>query len=218
MKLSKPKKLEDAAYQYCKDQILTKQWLPQTHITEIGLSKKLGISRTPIRQAFLRLEEEGYIEIEQNKGIRIQENQISLQGFQERLEFMELVLIDYLHFLQIKEIQFDTGSLESIMEQIQQLTDVENLEHFSKVEFDYWKDFYRYAKNSYTASLFLDTFRSIKGQTNSDIQEYMELSQSTKVRHFNRILNFLKNNDYPLARKEVRILINQLSLIAIQGI
>ena len=95
--MSKPKKLEDAAYQYSKDQILTKQWLPQTHITEIGLSKKLGISRTPIRQAFLRLEEEGYIVIEQNKGIRIRENQISLQGFQERLEFMELILIDFVN-------------------------------------------------------------------------------------------------------------------------
>lgn len=218
MKLSKPKKLEDAAYHYCKDQILTKQWLPQTHITEIGLSKKLGISRTPIRQAFLRLEEEGYIVIEQNKGIRIQENQISLQGFHERLEFMELVLIDYLHFLQIKEIQFDTDSLESIMDQIQPLTNAEELKRFSLVEFDYWKDFYRYAKNGYTTSLFLDTFRSIKGQTNEDIQEYMQLSQSTKVKHFKRILIFLKTSDYALARKEVRILINQLSLIAIQGI
>ena len=216
--MSKPKKLEDAAYQYSKDQILTKQWLPQTHITEIGLSKKLGISRTPIRQAFLRLEEEGYIIIEQNKGIRIRENQISLQGFQERLEFMELILIDYLHFLQIKEIQFDTDSLEKLVDQIGQLTDVKELGKFSVVEFEYWKTFYRYAKNSYTTALFLDTFRSIKGQTNEEIKEYMQLSQLTKVKHFNRIVVFLKNGEYALARKEVRILINQLSLIVIQGI
>ncbi|MGB7367237.1 GntR family transcriptional regulator [Carnobacterium jeotgali] len=216
--MSKPKKLEDAAYQYSKDQILTKQWLPQTHITEIGLSKKLGISRTPIRQAFLRLEEEGYIVIEQNKGIRIRENQISLQGFQERLEFMELILIDYLHFLQIKEIQFDTDSLEKLVDQIRQLTDVKELGKFSVVEFEYWKTFYRYAKNRYTTALFLDTFRSIKGQTNEEINEYMQLSQLTKVKHFNQIVIFLKNGEYALARKEVRILINQLSLITIQGI
>lgn len=216
--MSKPKKLEDAAYQYSKDQILTKQWLPQTHITEIGLSKKLGISRTPIRQAFLRLEEEGYIVIEQNKGIRIRENQISLQGFQERLEFMELILIDYLHFLQIKEIQFDTDSLEKLVDQIGQLTDVKELGEFSVVEFEYWKTFYRYAKNSYTTALFLDTFRSMKGQTNEEIKEYMQLSQLTKVKYFNQIVIFLKNGEYALARKEMRILINQLSLIAIQGI
>lgn len=217
-KMSKPKKLVEAAYQYSKEQILTKQWLPQTHITEIGLSKKLGISRTPIRQAFLRLEEEGYIVIEQNKGIRIRENQISLQGFHERLEFMELLSIDYLHFLQIKEIQFNTDTLETIMDQLKRITYVKENEVFSDIEFDYWTSFYHYAKNTYTTSLFLDTFRSINGQVDQEIQGLLQVSQPTRIKHFNQILIFLKQNDYALARKEVRILINQLSLIAIQGI
>lgn len=217
-KLSKPKKLVETVYQYSKDQILTKQWLPQTHITEIGLSKKLGISRTPIRQAFLRLEEEGYIAIEPNKGIRICENQISLQGFQERLEFMELILIDYLHFLQIKEIQFDATTLEEIVDRLKKQAYVRELEVFSSIEFEYWKSLYRYAKNTYTTSLFMEMIRSINGQTNEEIKGFLQISQATKVKHFNNILNLLKSNNYALARKEVRILINQLSLIAIQGI
>lgn len=216
--MSKPKKLEDTVYHYSINQISTKQWLPQTHITEIGLSEKLGISRTPIRQAFLRLEEEGYIVIEPNKGIRIQEKQISLQGFQEQLEFMELVMIDYLHFLQIREIQFNTDCLENTIDQINQVTDAKELEVFLTIEFDYLKGLFRYTKNSYTTSLFLDTFRSIKEQKNQDMKEYLQLSQSTKIKHFNQIVLFLKTDDYALARKEVRILINQLSLIAIQGI
>jgi DNA-binding GntR family transcriptional regulator len=216
--VSKPKKLEDRVYQYSINQISTKQWLPQTHITEIGLSKKLGISRTPIRQAFLRLEEEGYIVIEPNKGIRIQEKQISIQGFQEQLEFMELVMIDHLHFLQIREIQFNTDRLENTIDQINQTTDPKEIEAFLTIEFDYLKGLFRYTKNSYTTSLFLDTFRSIREQTNEEIKEYLKLSQATKIKHFNQIVLFLKSNDYALARKEVRILINQLSLIAIQGI
>ena len=217
-KLSKPKKLVETVYQYSKDQILTKQWPPQTHITEIGLSKKLGISRTPIRQAFLRLEEEGYIAIEPNRGIRICENQISLQGFQERLEFMELILIDYLHFLQIKEIQFDATHLEEIVDQLKKQAYVRELEIFSAIEFKYWKSLYRYAKNTYTTSLFMETIRSINGQTNEEIIGFLQISQATKVKHFNNILSLLKTSNYVLARKEVRILINQLSLIAIQGI
>ncbi|AGY82027.1 GntR family transcriptional regulator [Carnobacterium inhibens] len=216
--MSKPKKLVETVYQYSKDQILTKQWLPQTHITEIGLSKKLGISRTPIRQAFLRLEEEGYIAIEPNKGIRICENQISLQGFQERLEFMELVLIDYLHFLQIKEIQFDATTLEEIVDRLKKQAYVREFEVFSSIEFEYWKSLYRYAKNTYTTSLFMEMIRSINGQTNEEIKGFLQISQATKVKHFNNILSLLKSNNYALARKEVRILINQLSLIAIQGI
>lgn len=216
--MSKPKKLEETAYQHSKNKILTKQWLPQMHITESELSKKLGISRTPIRQAFLRLEEEGYIVIEPNKGIRIQEKQISLQEFHEQLDFMELILIDHLHFLQIKEIQFDTDRLENTIDQINRVTDVKELQAFLTFEFEYLEGLFRYTKNSYATSLFLDTFRSIKEQNNEEIKEYLKLSQSTKVKHFNQIVLFLKNNDYPLARKEVRILINQLSLIAIQGI
>ena len=216
--MSKPKKLVETVYQYSKDQILTKQWLPQTHITEIGLSKKLGISRTPIRQAFLRLEEEGYIAIEPNKGIRICENQISLQGFQERLEFMELILIDYLHFLQIKEIQFDATTLEEIVDRLKKQAHVREFEVFSSIDFEYWKSLYRYAKNTYTTSLFMEMIRSINGQTNEEIKGFLQISQATKVKHFNNILSLLKSNNYALARKEVRILINQLSLIAIQGI
>ncbi|WP_035052051.1 GntR family transcriptional regulator [Carnobacterium pleistocenium] len=216
--MSKPKKLEAKVYQHSKNQILTRQWLPQTHITEIGLAKELGISRTPIRQAFLRLEKEGYIVIEPNKGIRIQEKQISLQEFHEQLDFMELVLIDHLHFLQIKEIQFDTDALENTVDQINRVADEKDLDIFLTIEFDYMRGLFRYAKNSYATSLFLDTFRSIKEQNNEEIKDYLQLIQSTKVKHFNQIVLFLKNNDYPLARKEVRILVNQLSLIAIQGI
>lgn len=131
---------------------------------------------------------------------------------------MELILIDYLHFLQIKEIQFDATTLEEIVDRLKKQAYVREFEVFSSIEFEYWKSLYRYAKNTYTTSLFMEMIRSINGQTNEEIKGFLQISQATKVKHFNNILSLLKSNNYALARKEVRILINQLSLIAIQGI
>lgn len=40
-------------------------------LTERGLSEELGVSRTPVREAFRRLEKEGLIEYEPHKGVKI---------------------------------------------------------------------------------------------------------------------------------------------------
>ena len=42
-------------------------------ITEIGLSKRLNISRTPIREAFYQLRAEEFLDIEPRKGVCIAE-------------------------------------------------------------------------------------------------------------------------------------------------
>ena len=42
-------------------------------ITEIALSKRLGISRTPIREAFYKLEAEGFLTIKPRQGVKVAE-------------------------------------------------------------------------------------------------------------------------------------------------
>ena len=49
------------AYEYIRDQILSGKIDPETKLTETSLAEKLGISRTPIRSAIAKLEQEGLI-------------------------------------------------------------------------------------------------------------------------------------------------------------
>lgn len=61
--------LAQRAYKELEEQIVTLQIPPSTFISEMGLSKNLGIGRTPIREALLRLAYEGLVVIIPRRGI-----------------------------------------------------------------------------------------------------------------------------------------------------
>ncbi len=54
--------LADTAYSRLRDSIVTLRLAPGARLTEADLSQRLGISRTPIRAALLRLQQEGLVE------------------------------------------------------------------------------------------------------------------------------------------------------------
>jgi len=60
--------LKSQVYKNIKDSILNRSLLPGTQLKESELVKKLGVSRTPIREALSQLAQEGVIEIFPNKG------------------------------------------------------------------------------------------------------------------------------------------------------
>jgi len=58
-----PQRLPDAAYEKIKGDIFGFRLLPGDRLTEKELAVALGVSRTPVRQALYRLEQEGYIKV-----------------------------------------------------------------------------------------------------------------------------------------------------------
>lgn len=52
---------QEEAYEYLKNAILTNELLPETAISELVISEKLSMSRTPIREALRKLESDGLI-------------------------------------------------------------------------------------------------------------------------------------------------------------
>lgn len=61
----------DAAYQQIKLWIQTGHAAPGHLIDEAEVMAQLGMSRTPVREALLRLQAEGYVEVRRHKGIRV---------------------------------------------------------------------------------------------------------------------------------------------------
>jgi DNA-binding GntR family transcriptional regulator len=56
------------AYDYAKWAILNAVYSAGDVITEVGLAHEIGVSRTPVREALLRLEVEGLVELKPKKG------------------------------------------------------------------------------------------------------------------------------------------------------
>ncbi|MFQ3545904.1 GntR family transcriptional regulator [Halobacillus rhizosphaerae] len=66
--MTNKKRNEEMAYEKLKRAIMLKRLIPGQRVTEEWVSKELKMSRTPIRSAFKRLENENLIELVPNKG------------------------------------------------------------------------------------------------------------------------------------------------------
>jgi DNA-binding GntR family transcriptional regulator len=59
------------AYTRLKDAIMTGVYMPHQRLIEAEVTQALGVSRTTLRAALIRLNEEGLVEIEVNRGARV---------------------------------------------------------------------------------------------------------------------------------------------------
>jgi DNA-binding GntR family transcriptional regulator len=86
--------LKNLAYRILREKLINCEYKPGSLLNEAQLSDVLGFSRTPIRQALDRIEQEGFIRVLPKKGIYVTD--ISLndvrQIFQTRLEIEPVAL------------------------------------------------------------------------------------------------------------------------------
>ncbi|MFN3460765.1 MAG: GntR family transcriptional regulator [Oceanibaculum sp.] len=61
------------AYDYLKNAILSGAFSARMHLREGAIATQLGLSRTPVREAFRRLGAEGWLEITPNAGVKVAE-------------------------------------------------------------------------------------------------------------------------------------------------
>ena len=69
--ITRPTLIRDQAYNTIKSAILSGELPPNSTILERELCEKLGISRTPVREALQRLELEGYLSFSPRRGVVI---------------------------------------------------------------------------------------------------------------------------------------------------
>lgn len=70
-KLDRTTPLDARAYQAIKQMIIRLELEPGHSVTESRIAEKLGISRSPVRKALARLQEERFLEAEQWTGLRV---------------------------------------------------------------------------------------------------------------------------------------------------
>ncbi|MBT3361034.1 MAG: GntR family transcriptional regulator [Rhodospirillales bacterium] len=63
--------LTEEAYQGIKDEILENRMAPGFQATEPEVAERLGMSRTPVREALIRLQEDGLVEVVPRRGMRV---------------------------------------------------------------------------------------------------------------------------------------------------
>jgi len=80
------KSLKEQVYEYLRDQMQKGKLLPGSLINLDETSRKLGVSRTPLRDALLQLEMENFVSIIPRRGIVVK--QLTLKDIQEYYEII----------------------------------------------------------------------------------------------------------------------------------
>ncbi len=110
----KIKTLRNSVYYYLRDKIIKQHIKPNQRLYEKDIAEELDVSTTPVREAFLKLEAEGYLEIAEHRSVIIKPISHS-----ELIEIYQVisVLDGYAAFLALQRID------QAQLQQIHKLTD-----------------------------------------------------------------------------------------------
>lgn len=100
---------KDSLYEDLKRQILTMELEPDQDLDEASLSSAYGLSRTPVREIFRRLEGEGYLDIRANRGARV-----SPLNHQTLRNFFQVAPMVYAAVGRLAVQNFKTAQLEDL--------------------------------------------------------------------------------------------------------
>lgn len=134
-KLSKAVSYKEKVYNEIKSAIITQRLKPGEQLNERVLAEKLGISRTPVREALQMLEKEGWVRTEPWKGtyvLDITEQDIE-EVFQLRMA-LETLVIDLI-IQRISEEHID--KLEEFLQKQTEYCDESKADEFIKVDRDF---------------------------------------------------------------------------------
>lgn len=208
-------KLDQFVYEYIIQKIKTGEFLPMQHITEQEIVKKLEVSRTPVRKAFDRLVDDKYLKDVKNVGVHIKVRELTSKEFQDRVNLIENLLNYYLFEIEKEEIYFEVGILKQINKEMKNsISDEESV--FENRALEYFRKMLSYNKNNYEKEIILRAIREIllnEGYISSIIKD----SRKVISNHLTKIIEYLEKNNYSLARREIRILLNQLKLNVIEN-
>jgi DNA-binding GntR family transcriptional regulator len=145
IKIDEPKLLSEDIAESIKTAIIKGKFKPGEKISEGELAESMGISRTPLREAFRKLENEGFIQIIPRKGAVVTdidaEEAINLYEIKSTLEGLAARLAA----ANMKEK--DISKLEKFNDELKELIDKNDLESFYRAHTRFHEGFVKMCGN-----------------------------------------------------------------------
>lgn len=170
---------KDQAYQLIKEAILYQKFQAGVTYSQEFLCQELGISRTPVREALLELQKEGYVQFFRGKGIQVVSlDQDSIQDILEVRLYLEQISA----VLAAKRASIeDVASIRECLDQQQHNPDSENIDFCYRLDHQFHRAI---AKATHNKHLFQ--------MLNSTLDHYLRfemLSIYNNVKDASAILN-----------------------------
>jgi len=143
--IKKPLPLAKIALKSLRDSILSGKLVPNETYNEIALAKKLGISRTPVREALLELSSQGLITFLPRVGVQI--NQFSEQDVKEIFELRKAIELFAVAKVSKDFLRHDFASLEATLQSQRGAIKKENFLAFLNADREFHLTFTRLTNN-----------------------------------------------------------------------
>ena len=166
--------LQLEAYNYIKNLILTHQLDVNTLYSVTKLSKELGISRTPMREALQCLSQDGYITVIPSKGFRIR--QLSQKDMRETIQ-IRCAIEGFCTQCLAKEYQTAKGQ-NTIQKLLVNYIENEEINHM-------------FQKLMYLIRLTTQSALEVEGRINGTIDEHSEYFENLKTGNGNEAYRIL---------------------------
>ena len=184
--------LRDVVFNTLRDAILTGKLVPGERLMENQLAEKLGVSRTPVREALRMLELENLVELVPRKGaqvldmsekdiVNILEVRSALEGLATSVACTKMTKED-LQQLKNLEVDFEKAVAEN------------DVEHFVDIDEDFHDLIFAATENDKLINIFrnlrIQLYRYRMAQAKNN-----ETSMSTIVAHHRSIIRAIENHD-----------------------
>ncbi len=193
-------KMKDIAYSSIREKILSGEISPRSSISEDNLAKLLGISRTPVREAILMLEADGFVKIFPNKGPVVTslhlDDIIWISQIREGLEGIAA---------RIACDKADKQKLSEIKEKLESLTDLDDKKQM-ELSFQYGREIHKEMMNCTENKRMIKIVDNMTQQLNRIMlisRMAPERCRITYDQHLS-IIDAIVNKDYEKAEKDVR--------------
>ena len=205
------KPLNEQAYHYLQNLIMENHFSYQEVYSETKLSKELGISRTPLRDAVHRLAQEGYIDIIPSKGFMLhQMNRKDVnETFQVRSALETYCTVQIAKESTSRKAKRLFKELDWIMECMKDIMETtHSIKEFSEYDFQFHTKIIDYLENDQFSNVFAmfmyrmkrlaELSLSHRGRMEQTYQEHMDILDCMKAGETKEIYNTtLKHMETP---------------------
>lgn len=192
--------ISDVVFERLESDILCGKYKTGDFISENKLAVEFGVSRTPVREAVKRLEQEGLIEYANSKSIRVLG--ITEDDVKDVYEIRLAIEGDAFIKATEKMTETDLKELEKIVDLQEFYSEKKDAENVKEADSKFHTFIYELAKST--------VYQTVLSELHNKIQQYRKISQSVgdrsrlSVEEHREILSAMKEKNYPLLLELVR--------------
>ena len=158
-------RLRDQIYEFVRSEMRLGLLAPRERLKEVELAERLGVSRTPVREALVQLARDGLLE-ERNQGYSLPHH--SAQELEDRLEIRLLLEPAIARHVALEASGAELAKLRKALEQEAEAVDVDDARRFLLANLEFKHELFEICRNkllSRAARLYDEQFQHIRLET-----------------------------------------------------